>query len=162
MVIRRIDQVFQSAPSPTLGPGEQRVHVCVCARACVSVCVCARVCVCAEGEILTFPRFEHAPTPGWELERRRRPPLGFSFPERGAANSSVALAASNPWRRAAGASAGGETPGSQVLAPSERRCLVPGVVPRPAEPGALGREDWRTRSTFVVARPRGGYRLEKG
>ena len=76
MVIRRSDQVCQSAPSPARARRAKRE--CVCARARLSVCVCARACVCVErGGSPIFPRFEHAPAPGWAMGRRRQSPLGF-------------------------------------------------------------------------------------
>lgn len=50
MVIRRSDQVCQSAPSPTRAKRAKRE--CVCARARVSVCACviARACVSNAGD----------------------------------------------------------------------------------------------------------------
>ena len=50
MVIRRSDQVCQSAPSPTRAKRAKRECVCVRARVSVCACVIARACVSNAGD----------------------------------------------------------------------------------------------------------------
>ena len=96
---------FAKAPPLQLGPREQSVSVCVCARARLCVCVCDRACVCVE-------RGGSQPSLGSSTPRLQVGQWGggvshlraLSFPWRGPANSGQAPATSNPGRLAARAS----------------------------------------------------------
>lgn len=118
---------LQSAPLQ-LGPREQSVSV--CARCCLSVCVCSRVRVCWTRGIPNFPRFEHAPAPGWAMGRRRQSPLDFILSparpgqfrpgaghlEPGAASSPSQPTKGRPRALKPGAPVPGVTPGRPSLA----------------------------------------------
>lgn len=99
------------------------------------------------------------------MGRRRQPPLGFSFPQRGATNSGRAPAPWNPGGRSVRASARRGDPGhsrgaKRAAVPSARRGPAARGAPRlPALPGA------RTRGRGLPWRSPGlggGCRLGKG
>lgn len=151
MVIRRSDQVCQSAPSPARARRAKRE--CVCARARVSVCACvlARACVLNVGDPQS--------SLGSSTLRLQAGQWGgggshlwvLSFPRRGLANSGLAVATSNPGRIAALASPRTGDPGLQ-----SRARLVSGMILRTAEPGTPGLADPRSRSADAVAKPWNG------
>lgn len=160
MVIRRIEQVCQSAPSTTRA---RRAGVRVRVSVSLCVCVCARACVCVKAG-------EAQPFLGSSTLRLQTGKWGgggghlWSFPLHGEARPTQAV--SRPPRTQGcelpKSACEGKTPGSQVLALKERRRPVPGVALPRVEPGAPARGDLRARWSLAVPKPRGLLQVGEG